>query len=609
LKQPPIPDYRLAAGDFSGSFPIFPIKHLVKTPQPGYTGRWITRLILECSLPVFFKILNRISNHFLTYIGVKINQQFKLIILLAGILLLFLLHQDVLYDSDQIAYLSGAKNLLENGTYLVNGKPDWRGVGYGHFLAIPFFFFGANFQTGVWLSIFCALATLIAVYRISKFLFHGDKPLLVVLVLFPAFHFWRQSTTLMTEIPALCFLAWGFYFLLEFYERDKRRDFYLACVFFGVAVLFRPVNIFVATLFLPFIFQKKYWGDLILGAFIAGIILSPQFIYNATHFGGPFVSGYSQIFKPFDLSYFFSADATLRRPTFQMVHYLRGLFLKPGGLIFWLPFLITAAAGLKKVSSNRLLKLLATWFGSYLLLISFYAYHDERFFVPLLPPLAIFIVFGFEHITKWLEGRNTKRLRFLRTNPLVLFALAWIPGVLLSWTLIQTSVALHANRFAALNQVKTLAPVNAGLITSESYLGRYLTGLETVNYSKTWNQQASFSAISEFIQSKDTVFVVLPEKRLYIVTQMNGTSDYTDIKNWLDHNFTLQPVAVYTSQLPWLFRWEKLTQFVQWAVPSWPQEQFYIWQIKSHSQNLADPVNVGTVRKLDKQANFTRGIE
>lgn len=576
-------------------------KHLHQSaPVPGFCEH-----ILECSLPIFHQI--PVSNQFLTDSGVKISDRSKLLSLLAGVLLLFLLHLDVLYDSDQIAYLSGAKNLLENGTYLVNGKPDWRGVGYGHFLAILFFFFGANFQTGVLLSVFCAMATLIAVYRISTFLFQGDKLLLVLLVLFPAFHFWRQSTTLMTEIPALCFLAWGFYFLLEFYEHNQRRDFYLACVFFGVAILFRPVNIFVASFFLPLVFQKKFWGDLILGAGIVGIILCPQFIYNATHFGGPFVSGYSRIFKPFDLNYFISADETLRRPAFQMVQYFRELFLKPGGIIFWLPFLLVgAAAGLKKISSNRLLRHLAIWFGSYLLLISFYAYHDERFFVPLLPPLAIYTVFGFQQIVEWLERRNWTRFR---PKPLVLFALAWIPGFLLSWTLIQTSVALHANRFAALNQVKTIAPAQAGLITSESYLGRYLTGLETVNYSKTWNQQASFSAISEFIQSKSTVYVVLPEKRLYIVTEMNTTSDYRDITDWLEKKYTLQSVAVFTSRLPCFLRWEKLAGFIRWATPNWPQEQFHIWQIKSQAQNLADTVHVGAVRKLEKQANFTRGID
>jgi 4-amino-4-deoxy-L-arabinose transferase-like glycosyltransferase len=536
---------------------------------------------------------------------VKINQQTQLIFLLAGILLLFLLHQDVIYDSDQIAYLSGAKNLLENGRYFVNGKPDWRGVGYGHFLAIPFFLFGANFQSGVFLSIFCALATLIAVFKISKFQFDWPHSVLVLLVLFPSFHFWRQSTTLMTEIPALNFLCWGFYFLLQFYQHWKRTSFYSACVFLGVAILFRPVNIFVGIFFIPIFFQKKYWGDLILGALVVSLLLIPQLIYNSTYFGGPFVSGYSQIFKPFDWTYFFKADEVLRRPAFQLGHYFRNVLLKPTGLLTWLPFLIFGlVAGIRKMQSSRLLRLLGAWLGSYLLIISFYAYHDERFFVPLLPPLAIFTVLGFQQITRWLHRKNFKKLAFYHPKPLHLFFLCWIPGFLLNWTLIQTSINLHANRYAALAWVKKTAPENAGLITSEAYLGRFLTGLETINSSKTWNQQADFSTMAEFIQQKKPVFVVLPQNRLYVVTAMNATSGYEDIQAWLAENFAPDSLAVFTSELPWLLNWDDLARTLH-SVKSleWPQERFYVWKIAPQIKNNSNPPDTDKVGSIGIQQN------
>lgn len=512
----------------------------------------------------------------------KINQQHKVILLFLGILLLYISHQDIIYDSDQIAYLSGAKNLLENGKYLVNGKPDWRGVGYGHFLVIPFFLFGANFQTGVYFSIFCALLTLIAVFKIARFHFDQQESLLVILVLFPGFHFWRQSTTLMTEIPALCFLIWGFYFLIQFYQHWKRPAFYLACLHFGLAILLRPVNIFLGIFLVPLLWRKEYRADLILGSMLIGLLLTPQFIYNAVHFGGPLTSGYSKIFKPFDLNYFFESDTVLRRPSFQMMHYLWNIFLKPSGFgIPWLPFLILGiVAGIKKVRQNLLMKMLGAWIISYMLLISFYAYHDERFFVPLLPPLAIFTILGFRNAADWLKQRNLLQTPLFNIRPSWLFGVVWVPAFLVSLTLIQTSINLHANRYAALKWVQENAPPNAGLITSEAYLGRYLTGLETINYSKTWNQQASFPEISEFIESKKKVYVVLPQKRLYIVTPMNATSGYGDIEVWLKRNFEMESTRIFKSKLPRLMNlafFEEFVKTVNWV--AWPQEQFNIWQI------------------------------
>ena len=499
--------------------------------------------------------------------------------------MLYIFHQDIIYDSDQIAYFSGAKNLLENGKYLVNGKPDWRGVGYGHFLAIPFFLFGANFQSGVYFSIFCAMLTLMALFKIARFNFNWQNSILVVLVLFPAFHFWRQSTTLMTEIPALCFLVWGFYFLLQFLQHWKRRFFYLACLHFGVAILFRPVNIFAGIFFIPVLFQRKYWGDLFLGALMVGVLFCPQFIYNAVYFGGPFVSGYSKIFKPFDWTYFFAPDAMLHRPAFQIGHYLRNILVKPSGFgIPWLPFLlIGSVAGIRKMPANRLLQLLGMWILSYLLIISFYAYHDERFFVPLLPPLAIFTVLGFQNVSEWLKRPRTGKTSFFTKRPRIVFWLAWFPAFFISWTLIQTSINLHANRYAALMWVKENAPGNAGLITSEGYLGRFLTGLETVNYSKTWNQQADFSTIAAFIQSKTDVFVVLPQKRLYIVTAMNATG-YAEIETWLKQNFPVKSVGKFNSKLPGWLNWVimlPITRQFRWL--EWPQELFEIWQISQNS--------------------------
>lgn len=496
-----------------------------------------------------------------------------------GILLIYFFHQDVIYDSDQIAYLTGAENLAQSGQYQINGKPDWRGVGYGYFLALVFLIFEPGFQTGVYLSILCAIFTLAGIYKIIRL--QLDWPLAVsgLLIIFPAFHFWRQSTTLMTEIPALCPLVWGFYFYLHFGTTRSRSDLYLSFLCFGTSILFRPVNAFSGIFFIPLLLKKRFWPDLFAGFILVLLIFSPQFFYNAQHFGSPLVFGYSKLFHPFAFRHFFTADQALRRPAFQMVHYLWTLLVKPDGLggLWIIGFIIGVIFILKSPPKLQIGIICLFWFIIYLIFVSFYAYHDERLLVPVIPPAGIITLIGFNKIQiKLAQKINPKFRTGLNT---LLFMSFWLPGFLLSLLLVQTSIHLHQNRFQALEWIKEHSNPKDGLATSEGYLGRFVTNRETINCSKTWQNQASFSELTDFIEKYKTTYFVLPEKRLYVVTPINQSSSYDDIRDWLKQNYAFQQLHIFTSKKPWGV--EKITKLwpALMAKVNWPTEKFEIIKV------------------------------
>ncbi len=211
-----------------------------------------------------------------------------------------------LYDGDPVAYYEGALQLVEQGTYLVDGKIPFWPIGTSLTMAplvavmkrlgLPAQ--SAAFWHG-FLTVFMAVAF---IYLIGKWLFQPATGIIAALLLAFAESVFLHSVNSASDPGALAMLLGASYFMLLFQDTQAPRDLFLSFFLLGLSFLFRWNYALFLPLFLIFLVgDKRIWAFhlyprfWILGfaGFVAGV--APQLWFNYQHFGNPLSTAYSQL--------------------------------------------------------------------------------------------------------------------------------------------------------------------------------------------------------------------------------------------------------------------------------------------------------------------------
>ena len=255
---------------------------------------------------------------------------------------------------------------------------------------------------------------------------------------------------------------WALVIILATLRSNRNERWSLLAGFaFGVAFLVRPTNIL---LLLPLLLSVRIsWRSLLfvgLGGLPLAIIF---FAFNTAAFGHPLNTGYGSI----NLQQQLILDGFGKR--FLHYTYWLAMTMSPIALLSWV------LVPLQSRLSWRIRFTLLTWFGTYLIFYSFYAYYDTwwytRFLLPGMPALLLAVA---------LVTQNTVAAFLEKFQPrvLTLNASGWMLGVVLfiiagfelwhvrEFNLLNTGAVQQAHRTAA-GEANRIAPPNAMIISME----------------------------------------------------------------------------------------------------------------------------------------------
>jgi hypothetical protein len=290
--------------------------------------------------------------------------------------------------------------------------------GFPLLLALPILVFGSNVIIMKFIVLFTGIGALFFMYKICESLFKEKvtivMPFYLSIPIFITFNHW-----LLSEMPFLCFTFGALYFLLNA-RSGKGVYYYISFVFALYAFFIRTVGISLIIAMLLFLVlnrQYKYCGIFLL-IFLAAAV--PWQIRNATVQHGP---GYidqllakapdlieSDRVGLFDLMvrarnnfvYYF----LLKLPqTLLASAKLPSVLSMLGGSIF---IVLTVIGFIKRMRDRSVIEYYFL-FGVPLLLCWPYVWATERFLLPILPLLVIYIYFGLF----WL-GEKIKLTNFVR---------------------------------------------------------------------------------------------------------------------------------------------------------------------------------------------------
>jgi len=202
-----------------------------------------------------------------------------------------------------------------------------------------------------------------------------------------------QAVQAMSDVVAALWASAAVLFALK--ARSRRRYAAAAGAAFGMAVLVRPANLLLA---LPLAFALP-WIAATAGLFLSGGLPFAAFFaaWNRALYGGALSTGYARALSGQGFGWGFFPE--------RFPHYLGtvALMLSPLVLLGWL-----AVSGDGRVS-RRDRALLLTWFGTYILLYSFWgpdhAWWYTRYLLPALPGLVIAAVLVARDLLLKIAGR------------------------------------------------------------------------------------------------------------------------------------------------------------------------------------------------------------
>jgi len=197
-----------------------------------------------------------------------------------------------LSDADDYLYFFGAKSILQNHAYLVDGNPSLYPMGYS-LLIVPFiYFFGINAQSAMYPCAFLGAFTVVLLYGFVKDLVDTRAALFASLFLIFVTTHLSLSTTIMSDVPALFFILLGIVAAVKYANTERTVFIYLFYFAAGFACLIRYTSgmlFFIVGLYillsnkihlLHLLKRKEVW----IGSLLFLVILSPQLIYNPHSF-------------------------------------------------------------------------------------------------------------------------------------------------------------------------------------------------------------------------------------------------------------------------------------------------------------------------------------
>ena len=194
------------------------------------------------------------------------KQTDKILYVISNLYLVLLLLVLVIFGytptNDGDGYIEFAQICLQTGqSYpclpLITGHPFIWNIGSINLTALSLLWFHSLYPLLVFLCILKALTALL-IGKVAQNLF-SDKVAIIACILFSLYpNNWGQSTTILSEIPMICFAYMALYLAIT---QEKPIWLFVSGIIFGLANWFRPVAmIFVGTLLLYYIFfVKRNW--------------------------------------------------------------------------------------------------------------------------------------------------------------------------------------------------------------------------------------------------------------------------------------------------------------------------------------------------------------
>jgi len=270
---------------------------------------------------------------------------------------------------------------------------------------------------------------------------------------------------------------------------------WVAGMFFGLAVLLRPTNLF---LIMPVIFclplNIRAITYFMLGGLPSALFL---YVYNSSVYGSPFQSSYG--FSALDV---FQPSFSYMSIRFSYYTYWIARFMSPLILAGWL------GAIFNHELSIRVRAFLISWFSSYFIMYCMYSFYNDwwftRFLLPGWPALIIGSLFTAKYVGAML-AKNVNPHNYVlasRIPPLALITVVIVFSVyhIKSLSLFDTHLGAQNEKNIVLWADKQL-PRNALVVSG--YLGglvKYYGSLSMIKYSEV--NEARWNILKEKAQSK-----------------------------------------------------------------------------------------------------------
>ena len=443
--------------------------------------------------------------------------------------------------SDGDYYFFGAKSILQNHTYLVDGHQSYFPMGYS-LLIVPFFyFFGINSQSAIYPCALLGALTVVLLYEFVKDWFDTRAAVFASLFLIFAATHWYLSTAVWSEAPALFFILLGIVAAVKYANTEKTVFIYLfyfaagfACLIrYTSAVMFIIIGLYIIlSNKIHLLKRKEVW----IGTLLFLVIISPQLIYNHIYFGSPFTTGYSGVLSEqmFSLKYIFTIGEN--RHQYQIISYLRCLIVGFGSPI--LPFYLYGMWNLIKQRNREKLSLIIPWIVVPFVFFSCYLWTSLRLIISILPALLILSGIGFSKMCDRLgievgsdkvkSNKNGlsdfKTTKIKKALIILLVVILLIPTAAVSFNVVQQSEA----RADCIKETFVWIRENSGgddIILSDRQLS-----YEYYSQRKVYPLQTSHKELEKLISTHNDTYLVIHE---------SWRSQSFSTKQWLNETYGL----------------------------------------------------------------------
>lgn len=292
---------------------------------------------------------------------------------------------------DQYQYFIGAKSILQNHVYLVDGGASQYPMGYS-LLIVPFFyFFGINEQSAVIPCAIMGALVVVILYEFVRELIDTRAALFASLFLMVSCHWWL-ATNIRSDVPAMFFILLSIFAGVKYARTEKKVFVYLFYFAAGFACLIRYTStlIFIVMLFYILLSKRVYLfkhKEVWIGILPFFVILSPQIIYNQIYFGSIFTTGYSHEGSLNVLKYFsYPLRYTIKYAEFVILGFQTPIF----------PFFVYGIWDWFKKRNYEDLSLVLPWIAIYFVIFSLsYHWFSSRHLHPMFPAMLILAGNGF----------------------------------------------------------------------------------------------------------------------------------------------------------------------------------------------------------------------
>ncbi|RLD96914.1 MAG: hypothetical protein DRI92_06500 [Aquificota bacterium] len=294
---------------------------------------------------------------------------------------------------DQYYYFWGAKSILQNHTYLVDGNPPQYPMGLS-LLIVPFFYlFGISELSAILPCIISGALVVVLLFDFANRMFDLRTALFASIVMMFSYNWWL-STTIRSDVPALLFIMLSIFAMVKYVRSGRRTFIYAFYTFAGFACLLRYTSLLIFPIMISYIVFSKKWfifknKDVWLGILLFLVVISPQMIYNHFSFGWALETGYGAS-VPERVEHVHTPKTS---EIFNLMLILLSGFSTP---VF--PFFVYGIWSLFKEEKWEELSLLISWFAVVFALVTLYICIDIRYFYPALPPILLIAGYGFSDI-------------------------------------------------------------------------------------------------------------------------------------------------------------------------------------------------------------------